>query len=227
MAIICRTHNLLFIMAPRTGCTALGQLVCDELEGAYLPPKDILGSDGRFILRMKHSTLPQLLEHAQLSSQEASKLFKFSCVRNPFDSLVSLYTKKRCNYQSLLEDPDSWVYHAPGYVDDMKFCQDHSFEEWVLKRFKEKTLKGILRPKRRSLSRKYTQGVDFVMRFERLQGDFDEVLRRAGVERRLEIPRLNVTAARKRRYREYYSDRARRIVEKFFLDDFRTYGYEF
>lgn len=46
--------------------------------------------------------------------------------------------------------------------------------------------------------RKYVEGADFVMRYERLQEDFDDVLARLGTSERHENPHVNVTRARER-----------------------------
>ena len=51
------------------------------------------------------------------------------------------------------------------------------------------------------------------MRFERLQHDFDEALRQAGITQALTIPSINETANRDKDYRRYYTPSARRIVE--------------
>ena len=63
-----------------------------------MPWKDILDSNGRIIVDSKHGSLQDLLEHELLLPEKAERLFKFCAVRNPFDSLVSLYTKHRTTY---------------------------------------------------------------------------------------------------------------------------------
>src|SRR5215468_1500064 len=44
MAIICRQYGLLFIMTPRTACTAVGDLLCTHYGGEFIPAEDILDS---------------------------------------------------------------------------------------------------------------------------------------------------------------------------------------
>ena len=91
MAIICRKFNLLFIMTPRTACTAIGEFLCEHYSGEFLPAEDILDSRGFISVQKKHSTLAELLAHKLLTAREAKSLLKVAAVRNPFDSLVSLY----------------------------------------------------------------------------------------------------------------------------------------
>src|SRR5438270_9077761 len=133
MAIICRKYNLLFIMTPRTACTAIGELLCERFGGEFIPSDDILDSRGLILVDKKHSTLSDLIKHKILTTEEANSLLKVAAVRNPFDSLVSLYFKQRLKYQPLIADPSSWVNRSIGYAGDMRYAQTHSFKQWVFK----------------------------------------------------------------------------------------------
>jgi hypothetical protein len=104
MAIICRKYGLLFIMTPRTACTAIGELLCKHYGGEFLPPQDILNGNGGIAVQKKHSTLAELIRNDILTPEEADSLLKVAAVRNPFDTLVSLYFKQRYKYQPLLAD---------------------------------------------------------------------------------------------------------------------------
>src|SRR5437899_5850972 len=145
MAIICRKYNLLFIMTPRTACTAIGELLCEHYAGEFLPAKDILDSRGFISVQKKHSTLSQLLAHNLLTVGEAKSLLKIAAVRNPFDSLVSLYFKQRLKYQPLLSDPSSWVNRSIGDAGQVRYTQTHSFNDWVFKVSYRKFIKRHLK----------------------------------------------------------------------------------
>ncbi|HET7619415.1 MAG TPA: sulfotransferase family 2 domain-containing protein [Vicinamibacterales bacterium] len=226
MAIVSRPHNLLFLMAPRTGCTAVGRVLTTSLSGEFIPPEDLLDDQGFFVVQRKHSTLAQLLAHGVLTNDERRSLFAFTAIRNPFDSLLSLYTKKSTKYQPHVNRPDSWVHKAKGYVEDMEYCRTHDFNQWIAARFEPGRLDRLRRRGRRGLYADWVEGVDFVMRFERLQEDFNEVLRRAGVDASLQIPTINVTS-RERDYRPYYSRASRRTVEYAFADELARFNYRF
>ena len=227
MAIISRAHGLLFIMTPRTGCTAIGDLLRDKLEGEYLPETDIVDPRGLIILGHKHNSVHELLEHGLLTPQEKAGLFTFTAVRNPFDSLVSLYVKLASTYQYLLDEKDAFIHRDPGYIDEMNWCRTHSFDEWIERRYAPRRVLRFFRVRRRaSMFERYIEGADYVMRFERLQKDFDEVLRRASLEP-LKIPLFNATPDRESDYRPYYSHRSRQLVEAAFSDDLERYGYRF
>jgi hypothetical protein len=151
-------------------------------------------------------------------------------VRNPFDTLVSFYIKKAVTYQPLLNNPASFVHRIPGYAEDMRWAKEHTFDQWIERRYSRGLLDRVLRGRRggpASLFSRYAEGVDAVMRFESLQTDLDGVLARAGVTRRIVIPNFNITPERDRDYRRYYTPRTRRIVESRFAEDLRRYDYQF
>ncbi|MEJ7583959.1 MAG: hypothetical protein WKF43_07690 [Acidimicrobiales bacterium] len=98
MAIVSEAHGYLFIHAPRTGGTALAEMVLvRQLEGRRVPKQRIevqSGSGGRRTVR-QHATLDHLIEAGLVTPEDAQRLLVFTTVRNPFDSLVSGYVKRR------------------------------------------------------------------------------------------------------------------------------------
>ena len=122
-------------MTPRTACSAIGQVLINELGGHFFPEKDIFDVNGNRIVRHKHCTLNDLITNNLISEAELTSLFVFAGVRNPFDSLASLYVKKLTKYKELPSDPNSWVHKQPRYLDDLIFCQNHSFDEWIYKNY--------------------------------------------------------------------------------------------
>ena len=227
MAIICRSYNCLYIMAPRTSCTAIGNVLCSHLGGEYLPAEDLVDAEGYFVVQKKHSKLNEIIGNGILPADQAAKLFKFTSVRNPFDSIVSLYFKKRDKYPALLSDPESWPHRVPGYVEDMKFCMTHSFNAWVLKNFSRHLIKSILGMRPANIYNDFVDGVDAVIRFENLQNDFNKVLEEIGVEQPLPIPRLNTTPGRKTDYRQYYSRMSHLLVGFVLRNELKQLGYRF
>jgi len=227
MAIICRKYNLLFIMTPRTACTAIGELLCEHYGGEFLPAEDILDSRGFISVQKKHSTLSQLLAHNLLTAREAKSLLKVVAVRNPFDSLVSLYFKQRLKYQPLLADPTSWVHRSPGYTKSMRYAQRDSFNAWVFRVCYRKIVKRLL-GLRASMFADYTNGADQVIRFESMEEDLKKVFERAGIDWKAGIPSVNRTDERTdRNYRSFYSWPATFAAATAYSYDLKTYGYRF
>jgi hypothetical protein len=227
MAIICKKYNLLFIMTPRTACTAIGELLCEHYGGKFVPSEDILDPDGRISVQKKHSTLEELVKNKILTPGEAKSLLKVSAVRNPFDTLVSLYFKQRFKYQPLLSDPTSWVNRAPTYARNMRYAQKHSFDRWVFRKCTKQLAKRLLGVPP-SMFVHYTKGTDLVMRYESIGQDLEAVFGRVGIKPRIGIPVVNRTDERNDRdYRSYYSQAAAVAVSLAFRDDLKTYGYKF
>ena len=227
MAIICRKYNLLFIMTPRTACTAIGELLRERFGGEFIPPENILDSRGLIRVDKKHSTLSALIKHNVLTIDEAKSLLKVAAVRNPFDSLVSLYFKQRSKYQPLLGDPASWVHGVPRYAEDMRYAQAHSFNRWVLRVTYRKLIKRLL-GFHTSMFADHTRGVDVVIRYETIAADLEEVFRRAGMASEVEIPVVNRTEERANwDYRCCYSRVARLAVMIAYSRDLKMYGYDF
>lgn len=227
MAIICHKYNLLFIMTPRTACTAIGELLCKHYGGEFLPAEDILDSRGLISVQKKHSTLSELFAYNLLTADEAKSLLKVAAVRNPFDSLVSLYFKQRSKYQPLLADPSSWVHRFPGYAENMRYAQTHSFNAWVFKVSYRKIIKRLL-GLRVSMFAEHTQGMDEVIRFEGTEEDLRKAFNRAGIEWKANIPKVNRTDERADRdYRSFYSRPAALAVAFAYSYDLKTYGYRF
>jgi hypothetical protein len=227
MAIICRKYNLLFIMTPRTACTAIGELLCSHYDGEFLPGEDILDSDGCISIQKKHSTLGELIQHKLLSTEEAKSLLKVVAVRNPFDTLVSLYFKQRYKYQPLLADPNSWVNRSPAYARNMRYARTHSFDAWVLKKCAKQLAKRA-RGTPPSMFHDYTNGVDVVMRYETINEDLRKVLTKVGVLKDIPIPMTNRTDERPADdYRSFYSKHAKFLVSLAYSRDLQKYGYSF
>jgi hypothetical protein len=204
-------------------------VLLERFGGESIPAADLVGPDGFIRVGRKHCTIKQLLAERLIPPDVSSHFTTVTSVRNPFDSLVSLYVKKRETYhgERFLQDPTSWVHKVRGFVEDMEFCRTHSFDEWVMRRYSVSSLDKLLGRGRRSLYGRYTEGVENVMRFERLQQDFEAVMRRIGVEGDLTIPHFNATQQRRASYQSYYTPEARRTVEYVFKPDLDRYGYTF
>jgi Sulfotransferase family len=227
MAIICRQYHLLFVMTPRTACTAIGELLCNHYGGEFLPAEDILDSDGGIAVQKKHSTVAELIAHSILTATEAASLLKVATVRNPFDTLVSLYFKQRYKYQPLLADPNSWVNRSPTYAKNMRYAQTHSFNAWVLRKCRRQMAKR-LRGDPPSMFHDYTDGVDVIMQYENIDSDLRDVFARVGMSTEVAIPKVNCTDERSvRDYRALYTTLARLAVRTAFSGDLRKYGYNF
>lgn len=230
MAIISRQHNYLYILAPRTASTAVSRgVLLDQLDGEWLPAEDILDDRGRFVVQKSHSTVDDLIGHGLLEEQDVEELLVFTTVRNPFDSLASLYTKQQATYQDLLDDEDSFVHRQPGYKAMMRIASAGDFGTWLRMYVNVDRVRQLRYEHHlvRHLYWRYLHHVDVVMRLEHLQSDFDHVLERLGIEEQVQIPRTNVTHEKADDWRDLYTTRTRRLVEKAYREDLTRFSYGF
>ena len=237
MALLARRIGLLFIMAPHTGCTATGRVLRKDFGARFLPNTKVHGPDGKLLIPRKHTTLPQLVESGTLDGAfgdpaERDRLVIASTIRNPFDANVSSWHRW---YRKL--DPSHRKFNQ-RFVDraggrSEKPSEDiararRDFERWLTERYQPRLWQRIRGRYRPIYAFRWTEGSDVVLHFERLQDDFDDLLERLGVPDRHEIPQVNVTRKRDRRpYQDWYTPRARAIVERAFAADFAEHGYSF
>lgn len=245
MAIICPDHRLLFVMVPGTACTAIGRVLKERFGGRMIPQKSIY-RDGKKVVGAKHCSVKQLLDHGILSAADASNLIKFANVRNPYDRFATEYARASGSWlENHLNDPNSHVNSGPAeFVDEERTrvarriarARDMEFEEWLLQRLDlhplsnpieiAKRYRRRLREDRRDILFPLTRGVDEIIHFERLEEDFNKVLRAAGFTEYVPIPQINATPT-KNDYRKYYSDAARNRIEKHFGKELTEFRYTF
>lgn len=219
MAVISRRNGYLFLLAPRTASTAVGDVMCKQLGGKFIPERDLLDEHGKLIVERKHSTARLLVDAGLLLRQDVTDLFVITAVRNPFDSLVTWWVKKRTSYVPLLDDPNSFIHRSKSAVADIRFVMDHTFDEWVTRNYADAVP--------RSMYAEWLEDADFVMRFEKLQHDFEEAMGRVGIDQVPVIPVLNPTEARDADYRSYYTPQSRHLAARAFAPDLERFGYRF
>jgi len=223
MAYLVEPNNLLFILNPRTASTAISSHLGSSLPGGrWIPDSDQLKADGSISIQRKHSTINELLDAKLLSSEQISTLSTFSVVRNPYDSLVTLWTKKRFAYAELVNSKEFFGNKIPSFNADMEFIQNHTFSEWIIENFIPKYDSS----KRNSIHKKYVDGVDYVLRYESLQEEFDSLMRQLGIQVD-PIPILNKTKKKKTDWRSYYSPEAVEAVKNCFEYDLVEFNYRF
>jgi len=223
LATLSRRYGLLFIHGRATASTAIHDAMEAHLDGEWLPKERLVSNDGR-ILAARHSNLPTFIRHGCISPAERSRLLVFTTVRNPFDYLVSTYFKMRAIHDGSLPRPHALPTEAR--LESLAFSATHPFEQWVLRRWRKPGLLGRFRS---PLHWRYyhTKDVDHVLRFERLQEDFSELLARIGCEEPVELPKVNATSGREHDYRRYYTPKARRHVERAWHDELDRYQYHY
>ncbi len=209
--LISYSHQFLFIHVYKVAGTSIRRALAPF---AHRPEQKLvnrmlrkLGRDSglplsRYRVFPPHAKAREL--QARLPADVFTDFFKFAFVRNPWDWQVSLYhymlQKDTHGQNPLVEAFESFDAYVEWRVSE---------DLWLQKEFVTDERGRLL--------------VDFVGRFERLEGDFGRVCRKLGIE--TELPYVNPSSHRD--YRTYYSAHSRRLIEEHFAEDIELFEYEF
>ena len=142
---------------------------------------------------------------------------------------MSLYTKQKHRYQKLIPDKSSWIHENEGTIaKDVQFCNNHTFEEWLFRKYSAKSvLHALLKPKKESLFEWRLQRVQYILKFESLQTDFNKLMNQFGIKGLPMIPETNLTEFRPKDYRSAYANNSKRLVERVFIEDLKNFNYSY
>lgn len=202
--VISEKYNYLFIELHRTGSTAISSELCELYDG-----KKILG---------KHSRYHEFLE---TEFERGKQFFVFSGMRNPMDMVVSGYLKMKNNHKGRYTNPKDWRKNG-GTITDKNLqlyqkIKDLTFEEYF---------KQYHKLPYDNWSSVAHHKFDFIIRFENIQEDFAEVLKRLNIEPKREIPQINKTL-QKGNFINYYTPEIREQAIFVFGPFMRKWGYSF
>jgi chondroitin 4-sulfotransferase 11 len=158
---------------------------------------------------------------------EFNLYFKFTSVRNPWDKVVSFYHYHVKRKWDLKWDWDAT--NAPAFTEFVKITSSYTKQKQESifqggpspctyhKRIASNQLDWITDENQNIM-------VDYIMRLENLQQDFDIVCDKIGIPRQ-QLPHQN--KSKHKYYTEYYDDETREIVAKKYAKDIEYFGYEF
>jgi hypothetical protein len=214
------SHELrcLFVHVPKTGGTSIESALglrrrsrSEDRQALYgRIESDELKQRGFVSGYLQHLSAADI--RALVPAGSLSGYFSFAIVRNPWDRLVSSFVN---------QDP-----HLPRQARTVGVeLEGLEFEQYV-------AATGELRHAHLQPQWEYLMDadgqwlVDFVGRFESLQGSFREVCRRLGIRRRL--PHAKKSQRREfPDFRDYYTEAARKAVGERYARDIALFGYEF
>jgi Sulfotransferase family len=194
--------SFLFVHIPKTAGNSIQSVLRDYSEDQLVALRKEQDGIERFGLRnpnykvKKHSTLSEY-RHA-LGDDRFRNLYKFTCVRNPWDRMVSYYFTPTQN-------PEAW--------DRKKFGGIIS---------KAVPLEDYLRLDKDEQDP--FANVDYIMRFENLADDFSAVCAAIGVSPPT-LPQYNRST--REHYSKYYDDELRELVRSRFAAEIERFGYTF
>ena len=194
--------RFLFVHIPKTAGNSIQSILRDYSEDELVALRDEQDGIERFGLRnpkykiKKHSTLIEY--KTALGEAQFGPLYKFTCVRNPWDRMVSLYFTPT---------------QSPGPWDRKKFkkviSEALSVSEYLQLDKREKDPFG---------------NVDYIIRFEDLTNDFCTVCGMLGISPAT-LPRYNRSS--REDYSKYYDDELRELVRTRFAAEIERFAYTF
>ena len=200
-------HNrkFIFIHIPKTGGTSIDY----HFKGSM----------------QRHSCIKDYIDN--LGSNLVEEYFKFCVVRNPWAKTVSHYNmvtqKKLAGGENTLKTYGKKI---------------HTFEEYVIENIDLKRLSGTEFKTRYSHDFKTMDQlnwivdfkdnicIDYIIRFENMQQDFNVVCDKMGIPRQ-QLPHKNKGKSKHKHYTEYYDDDTREIVAERYARDIEYFGYKF
>jgi Sulfotransferase family len=194
--------RFLFVHIPKTAGNSIQSILRDYSEDEIVALRAEQDGIERFGLRnptykiKKHSTLAEY--RAALGEAWFRDLYKFTCVRNPWDRMVSYY-----------------------------FGTTSLVEAWDRTEFKKLILKAVSVTDYLRLDKGESDpfgNVDYVMRFENLADDFRTVSMKLGIPD-APLPRYN--RSNREHYSKYYDTDLRELIRKRFAPEIDRFGYAF
>jgi hypothetical protein len=195
-------QRFLFVHIPKTAGNSIQSALRDYSEDQLVALRKEQDGIERFGLRnpkykiKKHSTLVEY--RAALGNEQFCSLYKFTCVRNPWDRMVSYY-----------------------------FTPTQNPEIWDRKRFLAMISKAVSVADYLRLNKGEEDpfgNVDYIMRFENLADDFRTVCGTLGISPAT-LPQYN--RSNREHYSNYYDDELRELVRKRFAAEIERFGYTF
>jgi hypothetical protein len=194
--------QFLFVHIPKTAGNSVQSVLRNYSEDEIVALRGEQDGIERFGLRnptykiRKHSTLAEY--RAALGEQRFRGLYKFTCVRNPWDRMVSYY-----------------------------FTPTKRVEAWNRREFKKVISKALSVADYLRLDKGETDSfgnVNHIMRFENLTDDFRIVCAALGIPP-VALPQYN--RSNREHYSKYYDDELRELVRERFAPEIERFGYTF
>ena len=194
--------RFLFVHIPKTAGNSIQTILRHYSEDEIVALRADQDGIERFGLRnpkykiKKHSTLAEY--RAALGEAHFQDLYKFTCVRNPWDRMVSYY-----------------------------FGTTQLVETWDRKEFRKLMLRALSVTDYLRLDQGKEDpfsNVDYIMRFENLADDFRTVCETLGILP-VTLPQYNRSS--REHYSKYYDDELRELVRARFAAEIERFGYIF
>jgi hypothetical protein len=170
----------------------------------------------------RHAPLRKEIKAINSLGLHEKDFFKFSCIRNPWDRMVSMY------YHILKFDIEIYRERGDSHEALLKYYEkvkNMSFSEFC--EFQETADIKQLSPTKVFMYYENAYKIDFVIRYENLKIDFEHCLKVLNLET-IELPNVYRDYRPKDlEYKSLYNEKTRKIIERQFEFDIDFFGYTF
>jgi hypothetical protein len=207
--------QFLFVHIPKTGGNSIQNILKDYSEDEIIHTAGHHDGVDRFQLRnsrceiSKHSTLSEY--RAQIDPATFAALFKFAAIRNPWDMMVSYYFSPHRGWTEWDRDKFKQI-----------LARTHTFRHYACLQSPMERLRRALRIPGKPADP--MRDIDFVIRFEHLQEDFNTLCEKLDIPQ-ADLPHRN--ASKRGHYSQYYDDELVQLVAKRFTEEIQLGGYRF
>ncbi len=202
--IISHTHHYLFVELPYSASTAIASELCEHYGGTRI--------------LYKHA---KYVEFLRVATPSEKPYFVFSCIRNPLDEAVSHYFRYKTNHDEMFTDAEKiarygittqelrayhWIQDAnPNFSQFLRRAYPIPHDNWS------------------ALSH---HAFDAIIRFENVQSDFAEALKRLGFDAVRPLPVKNKTGDKDKNYLAYYTPDVIPHAKRVFGHFMREWSYD-
>jgi len=158
-----------------------------------------------------HQNYLRLIKMGVIGKRFHRSAFKFASCRNPYDRVVSHYFYTLSRHPDILTEETKFIdfTRMMGKVQTPnRLSRRIAGQDWFRPQIEQ--IKGI--------------HLDYIIRFEHLDKDINEVANILGVEIK-DIGRRRIS--RHRPYKEYYNEESIANVQKYYREDFEFFGYDY
>lgn len=193
--IISHKYKYVFIELQRTASMAIRKELIENYSG-----KEILNKNTGYHTFCKTATVDE------------KNYFVFSGIRNPLDRTISFYEKLKNDpkkYISSIEQKEKKSLADRYFLKQYKFIKNNNatFSQYLKKVF------CFPYDDRSCLSHK---NFDYVYRFETIQEDFAQILKRLGIQQIRPLPTINKTKGKKSNISSYFDEESKKHAVRVF-----------
>ena len=156
-------------------------------------------------LERGHTDLGTMIKLIKEDGFAPEQYFKFTCARNPWDRMVSLYHHMSTESERHPNNPEKQKINFEGTFEEF-LCHQESYPS-ICPNFED---------------------FDYVVRYEFLKDDFNILCEKLDISNKVELPHIDYNTGRpKINYQSYYNIKTKEMVAKQNLKIIEFFGYKF